>query len=271
MNNRDGQYSDPGDEFVLQNRSINIKAVGIGAVQDDYFFARRRACVHQVIHGDVKCVIAKAHILNINHQCVKAIHVSGRGICGSASEERDGRHAGLLIHRIQNLSPGIVLSPQPMLGHKYNSQIHFLPHKSIHDMLPIFHRAAVHGLSEGNQILSHCQGVGAGIFFIFQRVCSGIFYDMNRARVSAAGVRVLIFPGQFSLRVCVSLDLVSYDSCLICKKRDPLSVQHGQVDIRALIAEDDVRISVTSIYRFHSLRSFRRLLGRFCRLRSCNP
>ena len=295
MYNRDGKYSDPGDEFFLQDRSVYIKAVGVGAVQNDHFFASRRACVHQVIHGDVICVIAKADILYINHQGVKAIHVCGRGICGPASVERDGRQAGLLIHRILNLSPGIVLPPQPMLGHKYDSQIHFLPHKSVHDMLPVFHRTSVPGLSEGDQILSPGKGVCAGvffisqgvfarIFFIFQGVCARIFHDLNGACVSAAGVRVLIFPGVFSPGVCIDLDSVSDDSCLICKKRDPLTIQHGKIDIRALISEDNVGVCFIPVSRFRRLLFFcrlpgrfcrllffRRLPGRFCRLRSCFP
>ena len=72
--------SDSRGKALLQDRPVQTEAVGIGSVQQDHLFPMPGAGIHQVGHGQPVGVKSDSHILDVNQQNIKRLHVLLTGI-----------------------------------------------------------------------------------------------------------------------------------------------------------------------------------------------
>ena len=71
------QRQPPYTRFIAlaEKSAVNVKAVGVRPVKNDYLLAVLSAGIHQVIHRNIVGVVPKPYVLHVHNKNIKLRHV----------------------------------------------------------------------------------------------------------------------------------------------------------------------------------------------------
>ena len=100
----------------VEDRAVDIHAVGVGTVEDDHLVSGIGTCVDHAQHGDVVGIEPQPHILHIDYQQVECLHCLLRGALRTPVVERPYWYAGLLVDRTLDMFASVGAAAETVFG-----------------------------------------------------------------------------------------------------------------------------------------------------------
>ena len=158
MEHRYRQHADARAVFRLQDRTVDLLAVGVGAVEHHDRAAERGAGVHHAEHRDVVGVEADTHVLHIDQQHVERAHRLVRRPELPSVVEREDRNARGGIHAAAHRFARIGRTAEPVLGGEDAPHVEarIVQHiDQMHAPGPVGRRAAAGHFGHGRMVGQH--------------------------------------------------------------------------------------------------------------------
>ena len=142
VHNGDGQPSHTTLILHIENRTVDIHAVGVGAVKHHKLLAVFGGGVHEVYHRAVVGVVPQTDVLNVDHNDVNAVHHLGRREAGAAIEAYDGQ-AGLGVDAACNVLAGIGSAAEAVFGCKEGGYVDAVVEQNVESVTVADHTGVI--------------------------------------------------------------------------------------------------------------------------------
>ena len=145
MHHRQRQAPYPRRVARVEERPVDIHAVGVGAVKHHKTDAPARGLAHQLPHGDIICIVAHAHILYVAHHHIHRVHRRGRHPLAAAVVERHHRQAGGGIGAGGHSLAGVGRAAEPVLRREEHPHIDTVGDERVERMTAVGQHAGMVG------------------------------------------------------------------------------------------------------------------------------
>ena len=131
VDNGNGQPSHARLVAHVQQRAVDIEAVGIGPVKNDHQLMVQGALVHEANHGDVVGIETKSYVLNISDNHVNAGHRDRIGYASPAAIQRNNGHTGLRVNAAGHVFARIGRAAKTVFGRKNGHHVHAVTQQQV--------------------------------------------------------------------------------------------------------------------------------------------
>ena len=131
MNNGNRKPSHARLVFHIEQRAVDIEAIGVRTVENDHLLMVYSTLVHDAHHGDIVRIVTQTNVLNIGHDNVNTCHCSRIGNASFGSVERENGHTRLFVHATGHVFACIGLAAETVFGRENGYYVHAMTQQQV--------------------------------------------------------------------------------------------------------------------------------------------